>query len=115
MNKQYNKRASSHTGHLEVDTTCCVIHLVCRVSPATIVPRILETYTEQKRWPHIVTVGREPTVGDALHIIHCRERGVEAVTTGGTLTPTSLWIVVGGSKKPSDACWISFLVSELVS
>ena len=27
LNKQYNKRALSHTGHLEVDIMCCVMHL----------------------------------------------------------------------------------------
>jgi len=80
LNKQYNKRALSHTGHLEVEITCRVMHLA-QGKPNVRTDRIPETYSEQKRWPHIVTVGTRPTVGGASHILHCRESGVEAVTT----------------------------------
>ena len=52
-----------------------------------------------------MTVGRVPTVGDASHTLHCRERGVEAVTAGGT--SMSSWIAVGGSGKLANACWTS--------
>jgi len=81
LNKQYNKRALSHTGHLEVEITCRVMHLA-QGKPNVRAFGILETYSEQKRWPHVVAVGRVPTVGGASHILHWRESGVEAVTAG---------------------------------
>jgi len=66
------------------------------VNIAVTLPRILGTYSEQKRCPHTVTVGLVPTVGGASHILHRRESGVEAVTAGGT--STSLWVVTGGTR-----------------
>ena len=53
-----------------------------------------------------MTVGRVPTVGAALHTIHCIERGVEAATAGGAST-LSL-VLVGGSRKRPDACRTAF-------
>ena len=57
-------------------------------------------------WPHIVTVGRVPTVGAALHTIHCRERGVEVFTAGIALI-LSLAAVEGWGRLP-DARWMPF-------